>query len=272
MASWNDPTVNRTAAEPPADRQPIRFGPSAPADWLVAAGDTVEQNLALDEALLEEAHEGLVTGTVVRTWMAAEPTVVLGSSSRAEDEIDLDACAARGVRVVRRPSGGLTVVLGPGCLMWSVVVHLPSGPPPIDAIHAALLGPLVAELRSAGVPACLLGSSDIAVGEGPAARKVSGNALRVRRHGVLYHGTLLDAFDLGLVGRVLRHPPREPGYRAGRSHGDFLANLLLGRDVLEAVVRRAFGATRDRSHWPADRMARLVRDRYADPSWTARRS
>jgi lipoate-protein ligase A len=100
---------------------------------------------------------------------------------------------------------------------------------------------------------------------------VSGNALRVRRHGVLYHGTLLDAFDLGLVSRVLRHPPREPGYRGGRRHGEFLANLGLGRETLEGIVRDAFNAANVQSAWPSDRVARLVRDRYAADEWTARR-
>ncbi|MFN9369627.1 MAG: biotin/lipoate A/B protein ligase family protein [Planctomycetia bacterium] len=249
----------------------FRFEPRAPAEWLSEAGETVADNLALDEALLEEAHEGIVTDTVVRTWMAAEPTVVLGSSSRVEEEVDLDACRRLGVRVARRPSGGLTVVIGPGCLMWSVVVHQPVGPPSVDSIHRGVLGPLVAALRQAGAAVDLLGSSDLAVGAGAAARKVSGNALRVRRHGVLYHGTLLDAFDLALIGRVLRHPPREPAYRAGRSHGDFLANLGLGTPVLEAAVRTAFSATRDRRRLPIDRVDRLVRERYANPDWTTRR-
>jgi lipoate-protein ligase A len=94
--------------------------------------------------------------------------------------------------------------------------------------------------------------------------------LRVRRHAVLYHGTLLDSFDLPLVARVVRHPPREPGYRAGRDHGAFLANLELGRPALEAAVRTAFGADTVRSDWPVERVAMLVRERYDDPAWTCR--
>lgn len=265
MHSSGQPGVDTARAAPT-----IRFEPRTPADWLHAAGDDVTENLALDEALLEEAHEGVFEHAVVRTWMAAEPTVVLGSSSRAEAEVDVDACRRLGVRVLRRPSGGLTVVLGPGCLMWTVVVRQPVGPPPIEAIHAAILDPLVAALRAVGAPVTRLGSSDLAIGAVPTARKVSGNALRVRRHGVLYHGTLLDAFDLDIVGRVLRHPPREPAYRAGRPHGAFLANLGLGRDVLEAAVRNAFCATRERVGRPAERVARLVRDRYESPAWISR--
>ena len=260
--------------------------PAQPATWLDVTLPTVEENLALDEALLELAHEGLTTSPCVRTWMAAEPAVVLGSSSRVEEEIDLSACSAAGVRVVRRPSGGATVVLGPGCLMWSVITPHPAGVPSIEAVHAATLEPLASALNEALSPSQALspvtmhagwrvarrGTSDLAVfAEHDAAeRKVSGNALRVRRHGVLYHGTLLDRFDLGLVGKVLRHPPREPDYRSLRSHGDVLANLELGRDPLERAVRAAFNATLVHDDWPRDRVARLVTERYGTSEWTRR--
>jgi hypothetical protein len=71
---------------------------------------------------------------------------------------------------------------------------------------------------------------------------------------------------------VLRHPPREPGYRAGRPHAAFLANLALGRGPLEHAVRRAFAAAARRADWPRDEVARLLRDRYLEPAWTERRS
>ncbi len=247
--------------------------------WLDTELDTVEENLAIDEALLEAAHEGRLTGGVVRTWMATAPTVVLGSSSRIAAEVDPDACAAEGVRLVRRPSGGLTVVLGPGCLMWSVIMPHPQGSPGLEAIHAAMLEPLAAALRAAGRAVHRRGTSDLAIVDGRTDRKVSGNALRVKRHGVLYHGTLLDAFDLDLVSRVLRHPPLEPAYRAGRTHAGFIANLGLGRPRLEAAVREAFRVTEvsggtdaaeSLGDWSLDRVRQLVAERYASGDWTHR--
>jgi lipoate-protein ligase A len=269
---------------------PDALPPAPAAIWFDVELPSVEENLAVDEALLEQAHEGLTTETWVRTWMAAEPTVVLGSSSRMDEEIDMVRCDAAGARVVRRPSGGATVVLGPGCLMWSVITPHPIATPSIEAIHAAMLEPLANALSGAllratspaGLRVVRRGTSDLAIVEsGTGAvdyglhtaageRKISGNALRVRRHGVLYHGTLLDSFDLALVGSVLRHPPREPDYRSQRSHGDFLANLKLGRDVLEGVVRGAFNATLACRDWPRDRVATLVSERYSARDWTCR--
>jgi len=250
-----------------------RHHPAAGAVWLEVPLDSVEEQLALDEALLEEAHEGEAAAPVVRAWMAREPVVVVGSSSRVEEEVDLGACRQAGIRVVRRPSGGLTVVLGPGCLMWSVVEPHPAGAPPIERIHTRMLDPLAAALsRAVASPGGVVrrGSSDLVIDDAGGERKVSGNAVRVRRHGVLYHGTLLDDFDIGLVERILHHPPREPDYRARRPHREFLANLGLGIRALQAALQEAFATTRVRTAWPEDRVARLVAERYASPAWTNR--
>ncbi len=242
----------------------------APADRLDVDLPTVAENLALDEVLLAEAHAGRLASPVVRTWMPRRSTVVLGSSSHVAREIDLDACRAEGVDIVRRPSGGLTVVIGPGCLMWSVVAAVPEASPAIDQLHAMMLDPLCEAVCAAGRRVSRRGSSDLALELDGAERKVSGNALRVRRHAVLYHGTLLDDFDLDLVTRLLRHPPREPDYRAGRGHRAFLANLAVGRVALERAVCAAFAADTVRRQWSPEAVAMLVRERYLEASWTQR--
>lgn len=252
-------------------RQRSEDEPAGRAVWLAADVHDVATNLALDEALLDECHDGGRGGRIVRTWVADRPTVVLGSSSRAVEEVDLDACGRLGVDLVRRPSGGLTVVLGPGCVMWSVITGYPDGAPTVDRLHDDLLDPLRATLSTTDQPVLRRGSSDLAIATLDGDRKVSGNALRVRRHAVLYHGTLLDDFDLDLVSRVLRHPPREPAYRSGRGHAAFLANLRLGRAALDAAVRNAYLATDIRTEVPLGRAANLVAERYARTDWTLRR-
>ena len=241
-----------------------------------SGGADVITALALDEALLEEAHEGVRGEAVVRTWMATRPVVVVGSSSRVEEEVDVAGCDAAGVTILRRPSGGATVILGPGCVMWSVVTPHPAGVPAVERIHAAMLDPLVGALVSAGLPVSRQGTSDLVltVDEGsgaiPTLKKISGNALRVRRHGVLYHGTLLDRFDLPLAARLLKHPPREPDYRGQRPHAEFLVNLELGRERLEGLLREAFGAVAPLGELPRERVARLIEERYGDRAWTHR--
>ena len=260
-------------SEPISEGFPQPTSSQLAACWLdhavVGGGRSVAAQLAIDEALLDAANEGRLAAPVVRTWQAQQPAVVVGSSSRLAEEVDLEACQRLQVPVLRRPSGGATVVLGPGCIMWTVVTPH-AEPPPIDAIHTAMLDPLAAALTAAGRPVSRQGTSDLTVSLPEGVRKVSGNALRIRRRGVLYHGTLLDNFPLELIGQVLRHPPREPAYRQRRSHGAFLANLTLGRARIDAAVRAAFGAWQDQQDWPQQQAAALVDSRYGLATWTER--
>ena len=82
---------------------------------------TAAEQLAVDEAILDEAESGLLKNPLVRTWQAAAPVVVLGSASELLKEVNYDDCARLNIPVLRRPSGGATVILGPGCVMWSII-------------------------------------------------------------------------------------------------------------------------------------------------------
>ncbi len=82
---------------------------------------TAAANLALDEALLlrAEAEEG---GEVLRFWEQPSLAVVLGAGCRLADDVDEAACRADGVPILRRSSGGGTVLLGAGCLLYTLVL------------------------------------------------------------------------------------------------------------------------------------------------------
>src|SRR4051794_35022284 len=79
------------------------------------------ENLALDEALLLEAEAGRA-GEVLRVWEWPRPAVVLGSGCRLAEDVDEEACRRDGVPVLRRASGGGTVLLGPGSLCFGLVL------------------------------------------------------------------------------------------------------------------------------------------------------
>ena len=80
------------------------------------------ENLALDEALLEEAETAPRPTETLRLWEPRSPSVVLGRSSQIDIEVRRDACRELDVPVLRRVSGGATVVAGPGCLMYALVL------------------------------------------------------------------------------------------------------------------------------------------------------
>src|SRR5262249_25600881 len=116
------------------------------------------------------------------------------------------------------------------------------------------------------------GTSDLALEDGAngAAKKFSGNSLRVKRRHLLYHGTLLFDFDLSLISRCLKHPPREPDYRQGRRHDEFVANLPTTREQLRATLQHAWQATAPLADWPRERTAALVEQKYLRDEWNLR--
>jgi lipoate-protein ligase A len=257
---------------------------------------TTRENLALDEWLLEWCDSSDVPRQVLRLWENPMHAVVLGRGSRLQDEVHADACAARAVEVVRRVSGGASVVIGPGCLMYSLVLdcRIHGELRMLDAAHRFVMLRMKDALSAAGAPVEFQGTCDL-TWEG---RKVSGNAVRVKQNAMLYHGTILYRFALNLISECLGTPPRQPEYRDSRVHSDFVANVPLSRELLCDEIIRIWAANAEKGavgqvcvapkrsmrggeeidsrpatapvpDW-VDRGAvnRLVQTRYSDPAWT----
>src|SRR6186713_3085091 len=103
---------------------------------------TAAENLALDEALLDEAEAAAQATECLRLWESSEVAVVLGRSSQIAREANVDACRADNIPILRRCSGGCAVVIGPGCLMYSVLLSYERRPylRVLDEVHRFVLG------------------------------------------------------------------------------------------------------------------------------------
>jgi len=174
-----------------------------------------------------EADEFLIRGTLrdgrprLRVYRPSSTIVVLGRGSKPEVELELDACLADGVPLYRRRGGGCSVVLDPGNVIVSVaqpVAGLNHTRRHFDLLTEWLLG----RLRAVGLVGIYRdGTSDLAIAE----RKIAGSCV-YRSPGLLYYSTtLLVEPDMDKIERYLKHPPREPLYRRGRSHRDFIGCL-----------------------------------------------
>jgi lipoate-protein ligase A len=230
--------------------------------------DTPEENLALDEAILEEAEQTGDRVETLRLWESPQPFVVLGRSSRITVEVNEDACRRRGMPILRRCSGGASVVAGPGCLMYAVVLSFDLRPElrMISEAHCFVAQNMMAAVRPLVPEVRFRGTCDLTIGD----KKFSGNSLRVKRSNMLYHGTLLFDFPLELISACLRNPPRQPDYRQGREHGTFVTNLGVSTEALRQSLVRQWQARSDTADWPRGRTESLIAQRYSQPSWNYR--
>jgi lipoate-protein ligase A len=198
---------------------------------------TVEANLALDDALLEraEARDG---PPLVRVWEAQRLAVVLGASGRVGQEVHVEACRADGVAILRRSSGGGTVVIGPGALNVTVVqpIAAETAYAAVDTAQLAVLTRLAESLRVVASDIGVAGSGDLVVGD----RKFAGSAQRRLRRWFLIHTSILYQFPLECIGRYTGLPQRQPAYRKCRDHTDFLTNLTIDKPQLLERVRAAW--------------------------------
>jgi lipoate-protein ligase A len=127
---------------------------STPAGWTIeyASGSAVAFHAWEPEA---------GSGRLARWFSVDRPALVLGSAQR-DDVVDAEACAAAGVEVVRRRSGGGAVLLLPGEVTWLDVV-VPAGDPLwVDDVGRSMLwfGEVWADALRA------LGEHDVAVHRG----------------------------------------------------------------------------------------------------------
>lgn len=228
---------------------------------------TLEANLALDEALLLEAEAG--GPEVLRFWEWPKHAVVLGAGGKVAEEANVAASDADGVPIVRRSSGGGTVLLGSGCLLYSLVLSYENDPRlgDLHASYRVILDRMVDALRPFAEGMAWNGTSDLVVGD----RKFSGNAQQRKRGHLLHHGTLLYAFDLSSISRYLASPPRMPEYRRARAHTEFVMNLAATAESLRERITGSWNAAELTQTWPKERVEMLLREKFHDEAWHRRR-
>ena len=234
---------------------------------------TPAENLALDEALLDNA-EATGSEEVLRFWEPQDYFVVVGYANKVDVEVNRAACASMNVPIYRRCSGGGTVLQGPGCLNYALILKIESFPQLAtvpqtndfimsrqkEAIQRALKWPNSGQLDTKSA-VDVRGHTDLALGD----IKFSGNAQRRKRDFILFHGTLLLNFDLERVENLLRMPSKEPDYRHGRPHREFLRNICLTSEQPKAALMTVWKAGTAVKSIPD--VKGLVAEKYSRPEW-----
>ncbi|MBF0244498.1 MAG: lipoate--protein ligase family protein [Planctomycetes bacterium] len=204
-------------------------------------------NLALEEVLLESYRKDAGGPLIVRFWENLQPVVVIGRGERAVERVKPRVLEEGNIPVLRRISGGGTVVQGPGNLNLSFFVPMDRHPGllGIRSSYELILGWVIKALKAcSGAELAQRGTSDLCIGS----KKISGTAQARKRYGLLHHMTLMVDFDLSLIAELLTHPDKEPDYRGGRSHEDFLTSFAKeGLSLERSALIRELGLLLGRS-------------------------
>ena len=222
-------------------------------------------NMALDEALLL-VHEAGAAPPTLRVYGWCQPTLSLGYAQDARQEVNLAACQAQGVAVVRRPTGG-RAVLHDQEMTYSVVmpILLADGPSPITehyrriglALAAALQGlgvpvrlarPHVrtAPARALASPACFAALSRYELSA--AGKKIVGSAQKRAQRALLQHGSIPLWMDRQRLFQCLQVPSERRAALVQAAYTTMAAvNELVPTPVtlraLQDALRQGFSTT-----------------------------
>ena len=199
------------------------------------------QNVYFDDVLFQLAQrDGM--GEYLRFWESPSYGIVLGLIGKEEEDIDLEAASKDGLPIIRRTSGGGTVVQGPGCLNYALVLSKQKRPVLNDlrASYQWISERIIGVLKAQGVNAVFCPISDLALESNQ--KKFSGNAQRRSKDFILHHGTILYDFDLDMIPKYLKMPNDMPLYRKARPHKDFVSNVYISLPDFQNSMALAFGA------------------------------
>ena len=101
----------------------------------------------------------------------------------------------------------------------------------------------------------------------------------MRRVGDVYEyiATYVDDLEIAskdpkaIIDELLKHPPREPEYRKGRAHSEFVTNLNVDAEHLSESLRQTWRADSVLDSVPLDLVQDLLQSRYSQASWNLQR-
>jgi lipoate-protein ligase A len=177
---------------------------------------SIYEQLLLEEALLRSTSDN---------WCIfnkeASPAIVMGISGVAEELIDFDRAAHYSLPIIRRFTGGGTVVIDPDtCFVTMICNSVATDVEPFpERVHQ-----WAENVYREVFPGTNFAfrENDYVFGD----RKFGGNAQYMQRGRWLHHSTFLWDYDPELM-RCLHLPKKRPEYRQERDHDTFLSKMCV---------------------------------------------
>lgn len=154
-------------------------------------------------------------------WIPDKKYLILGASNSAEESLITENVNADNIQVYKRPSGGQSVLLSPKTLVISALLTDQNFSS--KEIFRKTNSLIIAGLKYFSTETfSLCGISDIAIGD----KKILGSSMYHSKDKYFYHAVLNISESTDVISKYLKHPSKEPDYRRGRNHSDFITSLL----------------------------------------------
>ncbi|MDD4970011.1 MAG: hypothetical protein PHT07_11355 [Paludibacter sp.] len=171
-------------------------------------------NLPDIELLKQKSNQFLI-------WTPDKVYIVLGASNNPEMALNLDTVIKDNITVLKRPSGGQTVMLTPNNIIIAAVFFDKNTLHPKD-VFLDINKLIISAIEKVGINnLSMRGISDIAI----SGKKILGSAIYRSKDALLYHAVLNMGEPSSTFEKYLKHPTKEPDYRQGRSHSEFVTSL-----------------------------------------------
>jgi lipoate-protein ligase A len=147
----------------------------------------------------------------------SSPAIVMGISGKTRELIDVPKTQSRNIPIIKRFSGGGTVIVDEETIFVTFICQKASHPFP------AYPEPILkwsASIYAQAFPFISLKENDYVIGN----KKCGGNAQYIKKDRWLHHTSFLWNFKPSHM-ELLLHPKKTPLYRKERSHTEFLTPL-----------------------------------------------
>ncbi len=172
------------------------------------------KQLQIEEGLLRTSKENWVLIN-----HGSPKAIVMGISSSPEEVINLPLAHKDDIQIIQRFSGGGTVIVDENTLFVTFIFQKITHN---FELYPNIILDWVGSIfkKSLNLPEFTIQGNDFALQD----KKIGGNAQYIKKDRFLHHTSFLMDFTPSNMNYLL-HPPKEPEYRQGRSHLDFITPL-----------------------------------------------
>ena len=258
------------------------------------------ENMAIDEAIFISC-QGEKSPPTIRIYGWTPPAVSLGYFQKGENAVDLEACKRRGVDVVRRLSGGRSV-LHHRELTYSIICRETT--PPLGSsvleTYKTISGCLIITLRGLGLDVQWVASREkhtaaqkkektVSCFSSPSwyeitveGKKICGSAQKRGDGVLLQHGSLLIEYDPELLAEVLHSRKSDEEFLSEIRTSTTAINRHLTNKIdftqLKKLVLKSFEdqlhitlTPSELSEYESQLKDHLLKEKYATDEWNLHR-